>query len=166
MPQRVCRTSGRMLACGEPEEGMAMADIRMVSEPHASDAHKQIVIDHLDAYNLAVTGLTAYSPVNFFLYDQADEIMGGLLGLVWGGALHVRILWIAESLRGKGHGRRLLEAAEHRAVERGCRHVFLDTFSFQAPGFYEKLGYEMYARADDWPLGHAHCFLRKVLPSA
>jgi hypothetical protein len=44
--------------------------------------------------------------------------------------------------------------------------VFLDTFTFQAPGFYEKLGYEMYARAEDWPVGHAHCFLRKTLPSA
>jgi GNAT superfamily N-acetyltransferase len=154
-----------MLACAELEEDMAMAEIRMVSEPHASDGRKQIVIDHLDAYNLAVTGLTAYSPVNFFLYDEGDEIMGGLLGLIWGGALHVRILWVAESLRSRGHGRRLLEAAERRATERGCRCVFLDTFSFQAPGFYEKLGYEMYARAEDWPVGHAHCFLRKALPS-
>jgi GNAT superfamily N-acetyltransferase len=155
-----------MLACAEPEERMAMADIRMVSDPHASESRKQIVVDHLDAYNLAVTGLTAYSPVNFFLYDQGDEIVGGLLGLVWGGALHVRILWVAESLRGRGYGRRLLDAAERRAVERGCRHGFLDTFTFQAPGFYEKLGYEMYARAEDWPVGHAHCFLRKILPSA
>ena len=60
---------------------------------------------------------------------------------------------------------RELDAAERRAIERGCRHVFLDTFNFQAPGFYAKLGYEMYARAEDWPVGHAHCFLRKVLPS-
>jgi ribosomal protein S18 acetylase RimI-like enzyme len=145
---------------------MAMADIRMVSDPHASESRKQIVVDHLDAYNLAVTGLTAYSPVNFFLYDQGDEIVGGLLGLVWGGALHVRILWVAESLRGRGYGRRLLDAAERRAVERGCRHVFLDTFTFQAPGFYEKLGYRTYAKAEDWPVGHTHHFLRKDLPSA
>jgi GNAT superfamily N-acetyltransferase len=155
-----------MLACAEREEGMAMGDVRMVSDPHASASRKQIVIDHLDAYNLGVTGLTAYSPVNFFLHDDGDEIVGGLLGAIWGGVLHVRILWVAEALRGRGHGRRLLEAAERRAAERGCRHVFLDTFSFQAPGFYEKLGYQIFARADDWPVGHAHCFLRKALPSA
>jgi hypothetical protein len=59
-----------------------------------------------------------------------------------------------------------MEAAEQRAVERGCRHVFLDTFSFQAPGFYEKLAYQLYAKADDWPVGHAHHFLRKDLPPA
>jgi GNAT superfamily N-acetyltransferase len=142
-----------------------MAEIRMVSDPHVSESRKQIVVDHLDAYNLGVTGLTAYSPVNFFLYDEADEIVGGLLALIWGGVLHVRILWVAETLRGKGHGRRLLEAAERRAVERGCRLMFLDTFTFQAPGFYERLGYEVYCRAEDWPVGHAHCFLRKVLPT-
>jgi GNAT superfamily N-acetyltransferase len=90
-------------------------------------------------------------------------VVGGLLGGIWGGVLYVRILWVAQALRGRGHGRRLLEAAERRAVERGCHRVYLDTFSFQAPGFYEKQGYEIYARADDWPVGHAHYFLRKSI---
>ncbi len=142
-----------------------MSDIRIVSDPHASESLKQVVVDHLDAYNMAISGMTEYSPVNLFLRDQGDEVLGGLLGFVWGGVLFVRILWVAQALRGRGHGRRLLEAAEQRAVERGCRHVFLDTFSFQAPGFYEKQGYEIYARAEDWPVGHAHYFLRKRLPS-
>ena len=143
-----------------------MPDIRIVSEPHASDSLKQVVVDHLDTYNIALTGLQEYSPVNFFLRDQGDEVMGGLLAQIWGGVLYVRILWVSEALRGRGFGRRLMEAAEQRAVERGCRHVFLDTFSFQAPGFYEKLGYETYAKAEDWPVGHAHHFLRKDLPPA
>jgi GNAT superfamily N-acetyltransferase len=140
-----------------------MSDIRIVADPHASESLKQVVVGHLDDYNVGVTGFTEYSPVNFFLRDQGDEVLGGLLSFVWGGVLYVRILWVAETLRGRGFGRRLLEAAEQRALERGCRHVFLDTFTFQAPGFYEKLGYEIYARAEDWPVGHAHCFLRKKL---
>ena len=143
-----------------------MSDIRIVSDPHASESLKQVVLDHLDTYNIALTGLQEYSPVNFFLRDQGDEVMGGLLAQIWGGVLYVRILWVSEALRGRGFGRRLMEAAEQRAVERGCRHVFLDTFSFQAPGFYEKLGYETYAKAEDWPVGHAHHFLRKDLPPA
>jgi GNAT superfamily N-acetyltransferase len=143
-----------------------MSDIRILSDPHASESLKQVVVDHLDAYNIGATGMTEYSPINLFLRDQGDEVLGGLLAAVWGGALHVRILWVSQTLRGKGHGRRLLEAAERRAVERGCRHAFLDTFSFQAPGFYEKQGYQIYARADDWPVGHAHYFLRKDLPTA
>jgi len=143
-----------------------MTDIRIMSDPHASESLKQVVVDHLDTYNVAVTGFREYSPVNLFLRDAGDEVMGGLLGATWGGVLYVRILWVSEALRDRGFGRRLMEMAERRAVERGCRHVFLDTFSFQAPGFYKKLGYETYARADDWPVGHAHHFLRKNLPPA
>jgi GNAT superfamily N-acetyltransferase len=142
-----------------------MSDIRIVSDPHASESLKQVVVDHLDLYNVGTTGITEYSPVNLFLRDQADEVLGGLLGAVWGGVLFVRILWVAQALRGRGYGRRLLELAEQRAVERGCRQVFLDTHSFQAPGFYERQGYQIYARADDWPVGHAHYFLRKELPA-
>jgi GNAT superfamily N-acetyltransferase len=143
-----------------------MPDIRIVSEPHASDSLKQVVVDNLDAYNIAITGFSQYSPVNLFLRDAGDEVVGGLLGAIWGGALYVRILWVSEALRGQGFGQRLMETAERRAVERGCRHVFLDTFSFQAPAFYEKLGYRTYAKADDWPVGHVHHFLRKDLPTA
>jgi len=143
-----------------------MGDVRIVSDPHASEGLKQTIVDHLDLYNVAVTGLSEYSPVSLFLRDQGDEVLGGLLGSIWGGVLYVRMLWVAQALRGQGHGWRLLETAERRARERGCRHVFLDTFSFQAPGFYEKHGYAIYARADDWPVGHAHYFLRKDLPGA
>jgi GNAT superfamily N-acetyltransferase len=143
-----------------------MTDIRIVSDPHASESLKQVVVDHLDTYNVAVTGFREYSPVNLFLRDAGDEVVGGLLGWIWGGVLYVRILWVSETLRGRGLGRRLMETAERRAVERGCRHVYLDTFSFQAPSFYEKLGYQTYAKAEDWPVGHAHHFLRKDLPPA
>jgi len=143
-----------------------MTDIRIVSDPHASESLKQVVVDHLDTYNVAVTGFREYSPVNLFLRDAGDEVVGGLLAGIWGGVLSIRILWVSEALRGQGFGRRLMETAERRAVERGCRHVFVDTFSFQAPGFYEKLGYQLYAKADDWPVGHAHHFLRKDLPPA
>ena len=143
-----------------------MTDIRIVSDPHASEGLRKVVADHLDSYNIAITGFPEYSPVNLFLRDAGDEVVGGLLAGIWGGVLFVRILWVSEALRGRGFGRRLMEMAERRAVERGCRHIFLDTFDFQAPGFYEKLGYQIYAKAEDWPVGHAHHFLRKDLPPA
>jgi ribosomal protein S18 acetylase RimI-like enzyme len=143
-----------------------MTDLRIVSDPHASEGLRKVVVDHLDTYNVAVTGFHEYSPVNLFLRDAGDEVVGGLLAGIWGGVLVVRILWVSEALRGRAFGRRLMQTAERRAVERGCRHDFLDTFNFQAPGFYEKLGYETYAKAEDWPVGHAHHFLRKDLPPA
>ena len=127
-----------------------MSEIRIESDPHASESLKQAVIDHLDMYNVGVTGFTEYSPVNLFLRDGGEEVQGGLLASIWGGVMYVRILWVARALRGKGHGQRLLAAAEQRAIERGCRHVFLDTFSFQAPEFYVKHGYEQAAVINDF----------------
>jgi GNAT superfamily N-acetyltransferase len=142
-----------------------MAEFRIVDVPHAPEALRQIVRDHLHAHNIAATALTDYASVTFLLKDSREEVRGGLLGAMWGRCLHIQILWVAESLRGRGHGRRLLEAAETLAIERGCLHAFLESFSFQAPLFYQKLGYEVFGEADDWPAGHTHYFLRKPLAS-
>jgi ribosomal protein S18 acetylase RimI-like enzyme len=56
----------------------------------------------------------------------------------------------------------LMAQAEGRARERGYHSAWLDTFSFQARGFYEKLGYEEFGRLD-YPPDHYRHFLRKRL---
>src|SRR5215471_13287721 len=71
--------------------------------------------------------------------------------LVWKlycGWLVIRHLWVRDDLRRRGVGRGLMALAEARAVERGCHSAWLDTFSFQARGFYEKLGYEGFGTLD------------------
>ena len=70
---------------------------------------------------------------------------------------------LPEEARGQGTGRRILIAAEEEAVRRGCRYAWLDTFSFQARGFYEKLGYSVFGTLEDYPAGHSRYFLRKTL---
>jgi len=140
-----------------------MQSIRVVVEPHASEDVQRIVWDGLNRYNVAMTGLTEYHPVVVLLRDADDEVVGGALGNIWGGWLHVRALWVAEPLRHQGHGKALLARAEQFARERGCRGVHLDTFSFQAPAFYQKLGYEVFATLEDFPAGHTQYFLRKRL---
>jgi GNAT superfamily N-acetyltransferase len=132
-------------------------------EPNAPVGDRQLVRDHLDTYNVGVTGLSEYDSLSIFLRGPHGEIRGGLLGAIWGGWLHVSYLWVEESLRGRGFGRRLIAGAERYAAERGCHSVWLTTFSFQAPGFYRKLGYELFATLDGCPPGHAHHFLRKRL---
>ena len=91
------------------------------------------------------------------------DVLGGALGQVWGGWLQVTHLWVAETVRGQGHGRRLMKAAESYARSRGAIGATLETHSFQARPFYERLGYEVFGTLDGYPPGHAKCFLRKAL---
>ena len=143
-----------------------MSGLRISVEPHASESLRQHVRDHLDTFNVGVTGFAEYHTVSVFLRDARDEVLGGLLGSIWGGWLHVAILWVAEPLRGRGFGRQLLEAAESYAIERGCTRAWLTTFSFQAPEFYPRFGYETFAILDDHPSGHRHHFLQKRLAAS
>jgi predicted N-acetyltransferase YhbS len=66
-------------------------------------------------------------------------------------------------LRGMGCGSQLLALAEEKACEQGAKNAYLDTFSFQAPAFYEKHGYEVFGELPDFPPGHQRFFLKKEL---
>lgn len=67
-----------------------------------------------------------------------------------------------ETLRGSGLGASLMRRAEEEAVRRGCRGAWLDTFSFQARGFYERLGYTVFGTIQDYPPGHRRHFMQKT----
>jgi GNAT superfamily N-acetyltransferase len=72
-------------------------------------------------------------------------------------------MWLPEAVRGRGYGHHLLTLAEDEARRRGARHAHLDTFSFQAPGFYEEHGYRVFGTLDDFPAGHQRYFMTKEL---
>ena len=135
----------------------------MVFEPLPGDSLQRFLFDNLVGVTLARTGVSEWHPVGFFLQNPRGEWIGGLTGHVWGGWLHVKLLWVAEALRGQGLGTQLMDAAEGFAIERGATAATLETHSFQAPGFYEKRGYAMFGRLDGYPDGHAKLFLRKAL---
>jgi ribosomal protein S18 acetylase RimI-like enzyme len=136
-------------------------DLKIVFEQ--TDAGAQFVRDHLDAFNFAATGIAAWYPLRLFIKNRRGETMGGLLGVVWGGWLHISYLWVDEAMRGQDWGTRLMDQAEAFARERGCHSVELDTHSFQARPFYEQRGYEVFGTLDDYPKGHKKFFLRKKL---
>ena len=105
-----------------------------------------------------------YTSVAFFLRDDAGKIVGGVHGNYGSfGWLYVSALWVSEELRCKGYGTRLLAKIEAEAARHGCTKVFLQTFSFEAPAFYKKLGYTVFAELEDFPPGHSRLFLRKRL---
>ena len=97
-----------------------------------------------------------------FVRDQGGDIAAGLAGHTYGDWLFVEELWVRADLRRRGIGQELIRQAEGRARERGCHSVWLDTFSFQAPGFYPKLGYREFGRLD-YPPDHQRIFFQKVL---
>ncbi|MDO9707090.1 GNAT family N-acetyltransferase [Paracraurococcus lichenis] len=93
---------------------------------------------------------------------EAGRLSGGLFGETYAGWLFIRYLWLAEHLRGHGLGAGLIAAAELRARERGCHSAYVDTFSFQAPDFYARQGYQEFARLPYPPKGE-RIWLRKRL---
>lgn len=115
------------------------------------------------AYNEVHAGPAEFRRVRILVHDTAGVVKAGLLGNQAWGWLHVDTLWVEESLRGKGWGSRILAQAETEAIEAGCTRALLDTFEFQAPDFYEKLGYTKYAVLDDYPPGYKRYYLRKEL---
>lgn len=116
----------------------------------------------LVAYNNAQTGISDHRPLAVMIREQG-AVVGGLWGRTGYSWLYVELLVVPESLRGQGVGTTLMERAEAEAAQRGCRGVWLDTFSFQARGFYEKLGYRCFGELHDYPPGHARYFMTKAL---
>ena len=82
--------------------------------------------------------------------------MGAIAGYSWAGVAEIKQLWVDGDHRGHGVGRRLLDAAIGEAVIRDCYSIWTLSYDFQAPGFYEKHGFERVAELRDWPPGHTH----------
>jgi GNAT superfamily N-acetyltransferase len=99
----------------------------------------------------------------FVLKSPDGEIVGGLIGATHWEWFYINLMWLKEDVRGKGYGYRLLDLAENEARQRGAKYAYLDTFSFQAPEFYKKYGYEVYGELSDFPQGHQRYFLKKQL---
>lgn len=95
--------------------------------------------------------------------NDTGETVGGLWGRTSFGWLFVELLFVPEALRGHGHGLGLLRAAEDAAKARNCHSVWLDTFDFQAVGFYERLGYRQFGLLEKYPREHSRRFFCKSL---
>lgn len=135
----------------------------LVVEDHPDKRDVQFLEEQLFAYNMAKSGYHDGRDVAIFLKDEQGAIMAGLWGWTWGGCLKIQYLWVREDVRGQDLGTKLLAAAEAEGRARGCAIVALDTHSFQAPAFYQKLGYEAYGVLEDDPVGFQHYHLWKHL---
>jgi len=101
--------------------------------------------------------------VSHILRNDAGEIVGGITGKIYWCHLHIDYLWVEDSLRGKGYGEKLLLQMEKTAIKNNCRLILLDTFSFQAPNFYHKLGFKVVGLVENHPKGFKQYYLEKKL---
>ena len=108
-------------------------------------------------------GQYSYEKMVLLFRDINLNIVAGLYGHTGLGWFYIDVLWVNENFRSKGLGTRLLEAAENEAINRGCYDVYLYTYSFQKPKFYENLGYQVFGQLDNFPIGHIKYFMNKAL---
>lgn len=99
----------------------------------------------------------------FCVYDGNKRI-GGIYGYIntstW---LYIDLLFVDENYRGQDIGTELMNIAEKHARKNKCYGIRTETWSFQALGFYEKMGYELYGQLDNHPPGAIEYFLKKIL---
>lgn len=135
--------------------------IEITEEPKLDET--KFIVQQLVQFNSSCAGEGNFRQLAVFLRDADENLVGGLIGSTYWQWLYIDVFWIHESYRGGGYGISLLSTAEQEAVKRGCQYAYLDTFSFQAPELYQKLGYVIFGELSDFPLGHSRFFLRKVL---
>lgn len=124
-------------------------------DPESNAKLNAFLDDRIYEFNIQSTGFQDGRAFQSVVTDDSGDVIGAVTGHTWGGCCHVVYLWIHESRRRSGLGTSLLLAVEAEARLRGCGQSLLFTHSFQAPAFYEKLGYIQVAAVPNYPLGHA-----------
>jgi len=119
--------------------------------------------DRIYEYNAQATGYFDGESFSATQRDESGVIRSGVCGYTWGGCCYISYLWVDESQRGCGLGTALLNAAEAHARTKECKVVLLATHTFQAPQFYEGMGYQQQAVVQNHPPGHASVVFAKLL---
>ena len=134
-------------------------------EFHVEDHPDPLDIEVLEAQirreRSAAMGLGDEVDLAIFVRDAA-RVVAGISGWTWGDCCELQSLWVEPSLRGRGLATRLLAAAEAEAA-RGCSQTVHFTYAFQARALYERNGYELVGRVEDFPSGTDVLWYRKRL---
>ena len=128
-----------------------------------TDADFVAIFQPLDQETAPVIGPCRIQPLAILLRAPDGTIIGGLWARVVYAWLIVEMLFVPETLRGNGAGRGLMAMAEQAARERACVGIQITRLDFQAPSFYERLGFTRFGTQDDVPPGHRCHYMEKRL---
>jgi GNAT superfamily N-acetyltransferase len=123
---------------------------------------KKAVLDGLNRYNNEKMGKQKYKRLAISLRER-DSIVGGIVGEVWTAVLFIQFFWLEQELRGRGFGTKLIKAIEDEARHFGATKSYVDTMSFQAPGFYRARGYREFGSIEGYPGGVTRHWFTKTL---
>ncbi|RON24864.1 GNAT family N-acetyltransferase [Pseudomonas brassicacearum] len=137
--------------------------LRIEQSQNPTDEEREAILIPLRAYNTAQAGPGNPQPLALLVRDENGEILGGLYGRFFYQWLFIELLSVPEQARGQGLGSKLMQMAEDLAREKECVGIWLDTFDFQAPEFYKRLGYSELGQIADYPPGHKRHFFQKRL---
>lgn len=138
-------------------------EFKIVYEEKPEDSAWGIIGHGVSRFNKEQAGDNHFKRLCYLLKDPDGEIVGGVIAEVYWDWLYIDLLWIQEELRRQGFGKSLMYRMEEEARQMGAKNAYLDTFSFQAPGFYENLGYRSFGELLDFPPGQQRFFMKKEL---
>ena len=136
---------------------------RMVAERKRARAASRKLWNGLIRYNLQQAGPFNYKRTVLTVRDDKRRVLGGVILQSYWRETYVELLWLSARARRLGFGRKLMQEAERRARRRGSRLLHLNTYSFQAPGFYEKLGFKRFGGMAGSPKGASrHWYVKQL----
>lgn len=137
-----------------------------MSIENCNDLDKEYIIDKLVEYNLSkieAEQTELFIDLSKKIVEEGNIVAGIIAKMYCWNVVYIDTLWVDSECRGNGIGSRLLSLVEGDARSHGAKLIHLDTFDFQAKGFYEKYGYTVFGKLKDCPKNHCRYYLKKSL---
>ncbi|TPI49505.1 GNAT family N-acetyltransferase [Mesorhizobium sp. B3-1-7] len=136
---------------------------RLQAEHDLSPIELAALEERLNGDNRRKTGCDDDRGLIFVIRDETGVVIGIAAGYSWAGTAELKLMWVDEAYRGRSYGKKLLDAFTAEAASRGVGRVWVSSHDFQAPGLYEKAGFERMAELPQWPEGHSNVILCKTI---
>ena len=135
--------------------------VAIEGEPESDDM--KVLVDGMLSYHASKGHPRVVTKYSIMIKDEEEKLVGCVMvSFLWNG-MQIGSLWVEEKMRGQGLGKKLMEMAEAEGKKRGATFAYTDTFTWQAPGFYEKIGYTIYGTLEGFPPGNELSYYRKSL---
>jgi len=145
------------------EGGKRIIAARVVVEGSSKSATSRELWKGLVRFNREQAGPIRYRRTVLSVRDARGRLLGGLILQSYWQESYIEVLWVSARARRTGLGGKLIQEAERHAQRHGSRIIHLNTYSFQAPGFYEKQGYRRFGSLAGSPKGESRHFYVKKL---